>query len=115
MGEDAKAAYYERQRWYRMRAKFGLEREDYERMLAEQGGICPCGASPENERYSTLSVDHDRRCCPENKSCGRCLRGLLCNDCNVSLGRLKDDPNRLDILAAYLRRYESLKREKQPA
>jgi hypothetical protein len=97
------AAFYERQRWYRMRAKFGIEREDYERMLAEQDGGCAiCGCGLEGERYGTFPVDHDHACCPGQKSCGRCVRGLPCDDCNVGLGRFKDDPNRLRAAADYI-------------
>jgi hypothetical protein len=96
-------AHRERERWYRMWSKFGLKRQDYERLLAKQNGVCAsCGASPEGERYGTLSVDHDRKCCPGDKSCGKCIRGLLCNDDNISAGRMKDSSARLRSLADYL-------------
>ena len=54
-------------------------------------------------RYS-YAVDHDHSCCPGNKSCGKCLGGLLCQKCNVALGYLGDDPKRVMAAARYLAR-----------
>lgn len=36
-------------------------------------------------------VDHDHACCPGKVSCGKCVRGLICNPCNKGvLGHLRD-------------------------
>jgi hypothetical protein len=38
------------------------------------------------------AIDHDKKCCPDNgHSCGKCIRGVLCMQCNVGLGNFKDD------------------------
>lgn len=42
-----------------------------------------------------LRVDHDHACCPGGGSCGECIRGLLCNSCNLGLGWFQDDSDRL--------------------
>jgi hypothetical protein len=88
----------------RLRSSFGITLEQYESKLAEQDGRCAiCRREPLAEKR--LGVDHDHRCCPGEKTCGRCLRDLLCNDCNSALGLFGDDPERLEAAAAYLRRF----------
>jgi len=50
--------------------------------------------------------DHDHACCPGDRSCEKCRRGLICQQCNKALGNVKDDPEKLEGLAEYLRRYQ---------
>lgn len=77
-----------------IRNLYGLDRATYEAM-AEQGcGIC--GSK------SFLQVDHDHACCSGRKSCGRCVRALLCKRHNVLLGFLRDDPNEIYLVSEYL-------------
>lgn len=64
---------------WRYRQAYGLTLSEYDRMFAEQGGVCGlCGASPKKNR---LAVDHD-------KLTGK-VRGLLCLNCNLAIGRLE--------------------------
>ncbi|MFO0417777.1 MAG: endonuclease VII domain-containing protein [Planctomycetota bacterium] len=83
-------------------ARFGLTNENYEAMWSAQNGRCAACGRPEAEcgKYR-LAVDHDHRCCPGKRSCGRCVRGLLCAACNTALGLLGDDPRRIANLQAY--------------
>jgi hypothetical protein len=64
----------------------------YEEMFAEQDGRCAICGETSTRR---LDVDHCH-------TTGH-VRGLLCNDCNPGIGRLKDDPDRLERGAKYLR------------
>lgn len=52
-----------------------------------------------------LTVDHDHACCPGDRSCGRCVRGLICMRCNAALGMLHDDLAAAQGIADYLRRH----------
>lgn len=71
--------------------KYGITYEDYERMLAEQGGCCAiCGSSDSGGR-GRFHIDHDHSCCPTQKTCGKCLRGLLCSTCNTRLGIVESE------------------------
>ena len=54
-----------------------------------------------------LVVDHDHGCCPFTRSCGRCVRGLICVNCNSAEGMLGGDPSKADALAEYMRRWGS--------
>lgn len=82
--------------------RFGLTTEDYESFLKLQNGVCAI-CEETCTRFDYLSVDHDHKCCPGTKSCGKCIRGLLCNSCNNGLARFKDEPQRLKKAAAYIR------------
>lgn len=73
-------------------------------MTAEQMafyGSQPCQICGSFEKPS---IDHDHNCCPGNKSCGKCIRGVLCRGCNSGLGMFGDDPEKLEAAAGYLRR-----------
>lgn len=68
--------------WHR----YNLTVDEYNKLLESQGRGCAiCGKTPE-ELGKYLVVDHDHSCCPPGKSCGKCVRGLLCTNCNTKLG-----------------------------
>lgn len=76
------------QRWWRIKKKYGITREQYEALSDAQGGRCAiCDGLPTGSTY--LVVDHDHFCCPGDTTCGKCLRGLLCGPCNLKLGWLE--------------------------
>lgn len=78
-------------------------KKDYNKVLAEQEGLCSlCGLLPKTGEY--LVTDHNHLCCPGEKSCGKCIRGLIHSDCNAALGFLKDDPALCIKAAEYLKR-----------
>lgn len=87
---------------YQREKRYGVTGEGYRAMLDEQGGGCRlCGVTPE-QLGRRLSVDHDHSCCPAKKSCGRCVRGLLCHVCNVAICRMEADPTWIDRARAHL-------------
>lgn len=50
-----------------------------------------------------LVVDHDHACCPLARySCGKCVRGVICGNCNMALGLLRDSPAAARAAAGYL-------------
>lgn len=86
----------------RLKYLYGLQPGGYEQMLAEQNGACAgCRRVLDEEN---LHVDHDHACCATKRSCGDCVRGLLCDDCNLVLGRLRDNVATLRRLADYVER-----------
>ena len=88
--------------------RYGIEWERYEEMLAAQNGVCAiCERPPSGKGTSgqRLHVDHDHGCCPVGRSCGACVRGLLCSSCNRAVGYFQDDPVLLQSAIEYLRSY----------
>ena len=84
--------------------RYGISMQDYNKLLKEQNEVCAiCERSP--HEVGVLAVDHDHSCCKFEKTCGGCIRGLICTSCNVSLGRFNDDVARLERAAEYLRNY----------
>jgi hypothetical protein len=82
-------------------SRFNISLEDFVRMLESQGEVCAiCGGI--NSNGKALSVDHDHTCCPGDRSCGACIRGLLCAKCNLVVGMMNDDPDRLRAAANYV-------------
>jgi len=91
------------QAWHR-----GMTPEQLQEFLVVHGTSCEiCGV--ELVRGEGLHLDHDQKHCPtkrgEQKSCGKCNRGVLCFRCNAAIGRFGDDLGLLDAAAAYLRQY----------
>ena len=84
-------------------SRYNLTVEQYEEMLAAQGGCCAICGKDEPGGTGRWHIDHDHECCDGRKrSCGKCVRGLLCSSCNLGLGRFEDNENLLQRAAAYL-------------
>ena len=49
------------------------------------------------------NIDHDHKCCNKPRSCGKCVRGLLCHQCNSALGLLGDDRQKIKKLLEYIK------------
>ena len=86
-------------------AKHGLTRQQKATRAQQQGGCLICRrTAPGGQGWC---VDHDRRCCPGDKSCAKCRRGILCTWCNSALGYAGDSPELLRKMADYLDRWNA--------
>lgn len=73
--------------------KYGITGEEYRLIIEKQGVKCPiCN----RDITKNPSVDHDH-------VTGK-IRGLICNNCNLSIGNAEDSPDRLRAMADYLER-----------
>lgn len=84
---------------YKLRQQFRMSVDEYERRLQEQGNAC---ASCQGPFIREPHVDHNHDCCPGSRSCGRCVRGILCHWCNTAAGLVRNDPAIARALADYL-------------
>lgn len=89
--------------WISYLTKYGLTPQRWEALMDEQNGRCPICQSDITERGV---VDHDHACCAGGRSCGSCVRGLLCVRCNWGLGHFDDDPGSMRRAADYIDRSE---------
>lgn len=81
-----------------------IKADDFAEMLGKHDGKCwSC-----KTRDGSV-VDHDHKCCAGAYSCGKCVRGILCSQCNTALGLLADNQEHIKNLLAY-----SLKAEQHP-
>ena len=82
----------------RLKMRYGITQNQYDWLLDQQDHKCYLCDEPETLMHHAtgmlraLAVDHDHRCCPGNKACGRCVRGLLCYNCNRFMGRVDNSP-----------------------
>ena len=85
----------EKMQGYYLKQNYSLSLGEYNQMLADQGGVCAiCGLPPQTRK---MGVDHDH-------VTGK-IRGLLCHNCNVSIGLMKDNQDTLAKAIAYLREH----------
>lgn len=79
-----------------LKKQYGITTDEYDRMLERQGGVCAiCGNGAADALRKNLAVDH----CHDS---GR-VRGLLCSNCNIGIGKFKDDPVLLRRAIKYLK------------
>lgn len=86
--------------------KYGLTKQSFAALLEAQGGGCAVCASPVHGGIG-WHVDHDHECCPGQRSCGACVRGVLCHKCNTGIGSLNEDPQIMLNAITYLQRWRS--------
>jgi hypothetical protein len=76
-----------------LKCKYGITLMQYQQMYAMQLGVCAICFRPESED-KMLAVDHDHE--------SGVVRGLLCQQCNMGLGKFKDDPEVLANAIKYV-------------
>jgi hypothetical protein len=84
---------YEIDRAARVKRKYGIGVQDLQIMADKQNGKC-CICKIDFDKTHVPCVDHDHRT--------GAIRGVLCNNCNLGLGRFFDNPEYLQAAANYL-------------
>ena len=82
------------QREDKLQSRYGISSEDYQALYDKQWGVCALCERGEHEMNRELCIDH---CHDTNR-----IRGLLCFDCNTSLGKLGDNVEGLTKALEYL-------------
>lgn len=85
--ESQRKAWRSERPEYKRERKFGLDPRKFAQMVLDQDGRCAiCGVELSDLPSRRVHVDHDHAHCPGQKSCGGCVRGILCGTCNAWLG-----------------------------
>ena len=77
--DDAKFALW-------LKTEYHISVEKYDSLLAQHNYTCPICTKTFLKKG--FVVDHDHSCCPGIRSCGKCVRGIVCRGCNVKLGAI---------------------------
>lgn len=83
--------------------RHGITAQDRAIVADAQGGCAICGHTETGGKGWV--VDHDRSCCPGDKSCPKCRRGIVCQWCNSVLGYAFDRVQILRGAIEYLERH----------
>jgi hypothetical protein len=76
-------------RRYHLRQRYGLESDQIDLMISQQGGVCAvCRKRPATQ------VDHDHKT--------GVVRGILCIYCNAAMGAFRDNPAIISDAIKYL-------------
>lgn len=78
--------YKEVQRNIDLKRCYQMTSDEYASRLRDQSNVC---AVCKQSSPTILAVDHDHACCDKKHSCGKCVRGLLCDTCNLTIGRVE--------------------------
>lgn len=87
---------------------YGITLKRWEELYAQQKGLCAICKKPITVKLSgtqDCGVDHNHSCCPGSKSCGKCVRELLCLKCNWGIGQFDDDVIKLRSAIKYLTKW----------
>ena len=83
--------------------RYGISIERFNEMLTLQDSKCAICKGKFWEEVSSPHIDHDHSCCNEQmRSCGECVRDLLCRGCNQLLGVSHEDTKILKAAIAYI-------------
>lgn len=80
--------------------RYGINELGFEYLIDLVSNLCPLCEHP-----TPKSIDHDHSCCDGNKSCGKCIRGVICRKCNAGLGNAKDSIEILQTMVKYLQEH----------
>lgn len=81
-----------------LKSKFGISIQTYNDNLSAQNNCCAICGKHQDQQKRAFAVDHDHET-------GK-TRGILCNICNLGIGRFKDDITLLQKAIDYLTKYK---------
>jgi hypothetical protein len=115
----AREKIYKKRNWAKLSVheslrKLNLKNEDFIQLNDKHKGLCAICNEPEkrisrNGGICRLAIDHCHFCEENGNDGWHAIRGLLCHECNKSLGGFKDNIDLLNSAIRYLQQHEHIK------
>lgn len=87
-----------------LKRRYGLTPKIVNQMWKDQVGACAC-CHQKMKRGGQVS---NSACIDHNHTTGK-VRAILCRECNLGVAQFKEDPERCELAAAYLRKHLVIK------
>lgn len=81
-----------------LRKKFNMSEAEYFTKYEQQNNGCAICKKPKSTSGRFLAVDHNHKTLE--------IRGLLCNECNTALGLLNENPDLMQNMIDYIKKYQ---------
>jgi hypothetical protein len=88
----------ERTRNNDLKRNYGITLDEHTQMYENQNGVCAICKGVGDGKWKKLCVDHDHET-------GK-VRQLLCRNCNMVLGQVRDNVNLLEEMIKYLQKHQ---------
>lgn len=88
----------------KLRRSFGIDLDQYNKLLELQQQCCAICDTHRSKLKRALAVDHDHNT--------GVIRGLLCDPCNLGIGKLRDSIQLIQNALDYLTHHERLQNER---
>jgi hypothetical protein len=75
--------------WRTVKAAYGITRAEWEWLYSLTEGRCTLCDEDDPVNFA---VDHDHSCCGNTRACKKCIRGMLCRNCNMMIGKVEQKP-----------------------
>lgn len=103
VNQDRRGRYSEDNRRYHLKSKYGITPEQYQELANQQNWRCAICNETGSQRSGGQRAKNSERLFVDHDHVTEEVRGLLCHRCNVAVGLMCDDPQRLERAAKYIR------------
>ena len=86
MSDGLASSCKEARKWQALTFRYGVTEQWFKKKLEDQNGLCAICLTNE-----ATHIDHDHMCCDSRKTCGKCVRDILCMQCNARLFALETE------------------------
>ena len=97
-------------KYWHLKYNYNLSYDKVRAILSAQDH--KCAICKKDIEMGKFSVDHNHKCCNyrvgcQSKSCGKCVRGFLCRNCNSGIGLFKESIILIENAARYMKENEN--------